>query len=215
MALSIARTPAKIIRVLVADDHPVVRDGLAAVLNTKSFLEVVAQASNGKEVVEQFRLHQPDVAIVDLRMPKMDGVTAISTIRTEFPDACFIMLTIYDGDEAIFQGFRAGAKAYLLKDTPCDEIAEVIQAVYEGQRYVPTHVGEKLAVRMERPCLSNRELQVLDMMAMGKSNREIAADLGISEGTVKFHVNHILYKLNASDRTYAVVTALKRGIINL
>ncbi|MGG6269866.1 response regulator [Leptolyngbya sp. AN03gr2] len=203
------------IRVLIADDHPVVRDGLAAILNTQPDLTVVAQVSNGKEVIEEFRQHQPDVAIVDLRMPEMGGVEAIQTICQEFPEACFIMLTIYDGDEDIFRGFRAGAKAYLLKDTPCEEIIEVIHAVCEGQRYYPNHVSEKLAARMDFPGMSEREREVLLLMAEGKTNKEIAAAIGIAESTARFHVSNIMDKLGVNDRTLAVMTALKRGIIRL
>jgi DNA-binding NarL/FixJ family response regulator len=203
------------IRVLIADDHPVVRDGLAAILTAQSDLTVVAQVGNGQEAIEQFRLHQPDVAIVDLRMPEIGGVEAIQTICQEFPDACFIMLTIYDGDEDIFRGFRAGAKAYLLKDTPCEEIIEVIRAVCEGQRYLPTGISERLADRMTFPELSDREQQVLRLMADGKSNKEIGTAIGISESTARFHVSNIMDKLGVSDRTLAVVTALKRGIIQL
>lgn len=203
------------IRVLIADDHPVVRDGLAAILNTQSDLTVVAQVSNGREVVEEFRRYQPDVAIVDLRMPEMGGVEAIQTIRREFPEACFIMLTIYDGDEDIFRGFRAGAKAYLLKDTPCEEIIEVIHAVCEGQRYLPTGISKKLAARMELPGVSDREREVLLLMAEGKTNRDIATAIGIAESTARFHVSNVMEKLGVNDRTLAVVTALKRGIIRL
>lgn len=208
-------TSTKTIRLLIADDHPVVRDGLAAFLDTKSYLRVVAQASNGIEAIKQFRLHQPDVAIVDLRMPQMGGVEALEILRSEFPDACFIMLTIYDGDEDIYRGFRAGAKAYLLKDTPCEEIVNVIQTVCEGQRYVSTPVGRKLAEHAELPKLSNRECQVLKLISSGKNNKAIAETIGVTESTVKFHINNILDKLGASDRTHAVMLALKRGIIHL
>lgn len=203
------------IRVLVADDHPIVRDGLAAVLSDEADLEIVAQASNGQEVVELFRLHLPDVAIVDLQMPKMNGVEAIALLREEFPQACFIMLTVYDGDENIYQGFRAGAKAYLLKETPSEELIEVIRAVYDGAQPISPKIGEKLVSRMEKPTLSDRECQVLYLMAQGKSNREIASGLNVTESTVKFHVNNLLNKLDANDRTHAVVIALKRGIVKL
>jgi DNA-binding NarL/FixJ family response regulator len=203
------------IRILIADDHPVVRDGLATILNTQPDLTVVVQVSNGKEAIAQFREHQPDVAIVDLRMPEMGGVEAIQAVRQEFPEACFIMLTIYDGDEDIFRGFRAGAKAYLLKDTPCEEIIEVIRAVCDGQCYYPNHISEKLVNRLEFPGMSDRERQVLLLMADGKSNREIGAAIGIAESTARFHVSNVMDKLGVSDRTLAVVTALKRGVIRL
>jgi DNA-binding NarL/FixJ family response regulator len=203
------------IRILIADDHPVVCDGLAAILNTQPDLAVVAQVGNGKDVIEQFRLHQPDVAIVDLRMPEMEGAEAIQRICSEFPEACFVMLTIYNGDEDIYQGFQAGAKAYLLKDTPCEEIIEVIRAVSEGKCYLPTDISEKLIARMEFPGISEREQEVLLLIAEGKSNREIGAALGLAVSTARFHVSNIMEKLGANDRTLAVMTALKRGMIRL
>lgn len=206
-------TPSKTIRVLIADDHPIVVDGLVAIFNTIPFFEVVAQASNGLEVVEQFRLHQPDIAILDLRMPEMGGVEAIETLRAEFPDACFVMLTIYDGDEDIYRGFRAGAKAYLLKDTPCKEIIRVAIAVCQGEKYVSPRIGQKLAYNTEYPKLSTRELEVLQLIGAGKSNKAIGLSLNISESTVKFHINNLLDKLGASDRTQALILALKRGIV--
>jgi DNA-binding NarL/FixJ family response regulator len=208
-------TPTRSIRLLIADDHPIVLNGLAAILNAQPHITVVDQANNGREAIEQFRQHQPDVAIVDLRMPEVGGVEAIETIRAEFPDACFIMLTIYDGDEDIFRGFRAGAKAYLLKDTPCEEILEVVYAVCEGQRYLPANIGEKLAARMEMPAISDREREVLLLIAEGKTNKEIAIAIGISESTARFHASNIMEKLRVNDRTLAVVTALQRGVIRL
>ncbi len=205
----------KTIRLLVADDHPVVRQGLVAILNAQPDMTVIAEANNGKEVIEQFRLHQPDVAILDLQMPEVGGVEAIVTIRAEFPNAAIIMFSIYETDEDIYQGLRAGAKAYLLKDTPCPEILEVIRAVSEGQRYVPADIGTKLAARMERPTLSDREFEVLSLMVKGKNNKAIASALSITENTVKFHVTNVMIKLGASDRTHAVVNALRQGIIKL
>lgn len=205
----------KTIRLLVADDHPIVRQGLVAILNAQPDMCVIAEANNGKEVIEQFRLHQPDVGILDLQMPEVGGVEAIATIRAEFPNAAIIMFSIYETDEDIYQGLRAGAKAYLLKDTPCAEILEVIRAVSEGQRYVPADIGTKLAARMERPNLSDREFEVLSLMAQGKNNKAIAIALNITENTVKFHVTNVMIKLGASDRTHAVVNALRQGIIKL
>jgi len=205
----------KTIRLLVADDHPVVRQGLVAILNAQPDMTVIAEANNGKEVIEQFRLHQPDVAILDLQMPEVGGVEAIVTIRAEFPNAAIIMFSIYETDEDIYQGLRAGAKAYLLKDTPCPEILEVIRAVSEGQRYVPADIGTKLAARMERPTLSDREFEVLSLMVRGENNKAIASALSITENTVKFHVTNVMIKLGASDRTHAVVNALRQGIIKL
>jgi DNA-binding NarL/FixJ family response regulator len=205
----------KTIRLLVADDHPVVRQGLVAILNAQPDMTVIAETNNGKEVIEQFRLHQPDVAILDLQMPEVGGVEAIVTIRAEFPNAAIIMFSIYETDEDIYQGLRAGAKAYLLKDTPCPESLEVIRAVSEGQRYVPADIGTKLAARMERPTLSDREFEVLSLMVKGKNNKAIASALSITENTVKFHVANVMIKLGASDRTHAVVNALRQGIIKL
>jgi DNA-binding NarL/FixJ family response regulator len=205
----------KTIRLLVADDHPIVRQGLVAILNAQPDMTVIVEANNGQEVIEQFRLHQPDVAILDLQMPEVGGVEAIATIRAEFPNAAIIMFSIYETDEDIYQGLRAGAKAYLLKDTPCAEILEVIRAVSEGQRYVPADIGTKLAARMERPTLSDREFEVLSLIAKGKNNKAIASDLNITENTVKFHVTNVMIKLGASDRTHAVVNALQQGIIKL
>jgi two-component system NarL family response regulator len=208
-------SPQKSIRVMIADDHPVVRTGLALMLRYEPDMEVVAEASNGREVVEMFRLHRPDVTLMDLRMPEMDGIEAIAAIRSEFPAARIILLTTYDGDEGIFRGLRAGAQAYLLKDAPCEEILEVLRAVHAGQKRITLEVGAKLAERAGFSELTERELEVLRLMAQGKSNQEIGAALFITEGTVKFHVNHILNKLGVSDRTQAVITALKRGLANL
>ncbi len=206
---------AKTIRILIADDHPIVRQGIAAILDDQPDMSIAAEANNGEEAIEQFRLHQPDVAILDLQMPKVGGVEAITTIRAEFPNAAIIMLSIYETDEDIYQGLRAGAKAYLLKDTPCQEIIEVIRAVSAGQRYVPVEIGTKLAERMGRPELSDREYDVLALMAKGKNNKAIAEQLFITENTVKFHVANVMGKLGAGDRTHAVVNALQRGIIKL
>jgi two-component system, NarL family, response regulator len=205
----------KTIRLLVADDHPIVRQGLVAILNDQPDMNVVAEVNNGQQAIEQFRIHQPDVAILDLKMPEVGGVEAIDTIRVEFPTAAIIMFSIYETDEDVYRGLRAGAKAYLLKDTPCQEILEVIRTVSGGQRYIPAGIGTKLAARMERPDLSDREHQVLALMAQGKKNKDIAGELNISENTVKFHVTNVTLKLGASDRTRAVVNALQQGIIKL
>jgi two-component system, NarL family, response regulator len=206
---------ARSIRVLVVDDHPIVRQGLVSILEDEPDMEIVGQASDGNEAIAQFRLHQPDVVLLDLRMPQLGGVEVITAVRAEAPEANIIMLTIYDTDEAIYQGLRAGARAYLLKDTPCDEILEVIRAVYEGRRYISAMVGEKLAARMDKPMLSDRERQVIAEMAKGKNNREIGAELSITEHTVRFHVNNVLSKLGANDRAHAIVLALRQGIVQL
>ena len=203
------------IRILIADDHPVVRTGLALMLKYEPDMEAVAEASNGKEAVEMFRLHQPDVTLMDLRMPQMEGVQAITTIRAEFPTARIILLTTYDGDEDIYRGLRAGAKGYLLKDASCEQLLEAIRVVHAGRSRIPPSVGAKLAERMSNPELSDREREVVRLMATGKSNQEIGTALGITEGTVKFHVNNILSKLKVNDRTQAVIVALKRGIASI
>ncbi len=202
------------IRLLIADDHPVVRRGLTAVLDDQEDMEVVAEASNGRDAIAQFRQHQPDVAILDLQMPEVKGVEAITAIRGEFPNACIIMLTIYDTDEGIYQGLRAGARAYLLKDTPLEEIMEVIRAVCEGNRYIPSAISEKYIAHSERPQLSERERQVLELLATGKSNKAIGESLNITEHTIRFHVTNLINKLGASDRTDALVIAMRRGLIH-
>lgn len=205
----------KTIRILIADDHPIVRQGLVAILNDQPDMQVVAEVSNGRQAIEQFRMHRPDVTLLDVQMPEVSGLEAIMAIRAEFPEAAIILFSIYETDEDIYQGLLAGAKAYLLKDTPCPEILEVIRAVSAGQRYVPAEIGTKLAARMERPNLSDREFEVLSLMAKGKNNKAIAAALNITENTVKFHVTNVMIKLGASDRTQAVVNALQQGIIKL
>ncbi len=200
------------IRVLVVEDHPVVRQGLVTLLKFEPGMETAAAASDGIEAVEQFRLHQPDVTLMDLHLPRMSGVEAITTIRQEFTAARIIILTTYDGEDDIYRGLQAGAKGYLLKDASCEEILEAIQQVHTGQRYLPVTVGAKLAEYMEAPQLSERECEVLQLLAQGKSNREIGTRLNITEGTVKFHLNKILPKLGVSDRTQAVIAAFRRGI---
>ena len=202
------------IRVLIADDHPIVRTGLALMLKYESGMELVAEASNGAQAVQLFRQYQPDVTLMDLRMPQVSGVEAILTICQEFSDARVIVLTTYDGDEDIYRGLQAGAKGYLLKDAPIDELLAAIRQVHAGQKYIPPEVGAKLAERLSGPQLSERELEVLRLIAEGKSNQEIATALCITEGTVKFHVNHVLGKLQVSDRTKAAILAIKRGITN-
>ena len=203
------------VRVLIADDHPVVRSGLAMILQQAAGIEVVAEAGTGREAIALFHQHQPDVVLMDLKMPEMGGVDAIATIRQECPNARIIVLTTYDGDEDIYRGLSAGARGYLLKNVTRQELVEAIQRVHIGQKYIPAEVGARLAERMSRPQLTERERQVLWQMTEGKSNQEIATALTVSEGTVKFHVNGILRKLNVSDRTQAVLVALKRGIANL
>nr|CAA9281180.1 Two-component transcriptional response regulator, LuxR family [uncultured Armatimonadetes bacterium] len=203
------------IRILITDDHPVVREGLAAMIERRPDMTVVGEAGNGLEAVERFRSCQPDVALMDLRMPEMDGVEAITAIRREFPAARIIVLTTFDGDEDIYRGLRAGARGYLLKDAGREGLLEAIRAVHAGQSWIPPDVASKLAERVTGPDLTAREMDVLSLLAQGRSNQAIAALLFISEATVKTHVNSILTKLGVADRTQAVTTALRRGIVHL
>ena len=203
------------IRILIVDDHPVVREGLASMIQREPDMTVTALAENGQQAVELFRQHRPDVTLMDLRMPVMDGVEAIQAIREERHNARVIVLTTFDGDEDIYRGLRAGARAYLLKDAPPDELLAAIRTVHAGQKHIPSEVAAKLAERMEGPELTFRELEVLRLIVAGHSNHEIGKALFITEGTVKSHVNNILYKLNVNDRTQAATTALKRGIVHL
>lgn len=203
------------IRILLADDHAVVREGLAAMISRRADMQVVAEAADGAHAVELARQHQPDVILMDLRMPGMGGVEAIRHIRAERPEARIIVLTTYDGDEDIYRALQAGAKAYLLKDTPRDELLDAIRAVHAGQKRLPQEVAAKLAERVTSEPLTPRELDVLQLIVAGKSNKEIGAALNIAEGTVKIHVNGLLGKLGVSDRTQAVTEALRRGIVHL
>ena len=173
------------IRVLICDDHPVVREGLAALISRRPDMQLVGEASNGREAVEQFFIHHPDVTLLDQRMPDMDGVTALKTIREKCPEARIILLTTYDGSEDIYRGLRAGAKAYLLKDVSRDELLECIRSVHEGRTEISPQVATRLANRVARKDLTSREMEVLRLMATGKSNKEIGAALNVSEGTVK------------------------------
>ena len=203
------------ITVLTVDDHPLIRDGLAAVIGREPDMRVVAEAGDGEDAVEQYRAHHPSIVLMDLRMPVMDGVEAIQAIRAEFPAARIIALTTYEGDEDIYQALAAGANGYLLKDMLRTELIEIIRKVHQGYRGIPPAVAAKLAVHTPRIGLTPRELEVLRLMAEGKSNLEIAAALGRAEGTMKIHVQNILQKLGAADRTQAVTLALRRGIIHL
>jgi DNA-binding NarL/FixJ family response regulator len=204
-----------VIRVLIVDDHAIVQQGLAAIINEESDMAVVGQAKDGTEAIALFRQQQPDVTLMDLRMPEMGGVEAISTICAEFKSARIMVLTTYDGDEDIYQGLRAGAKGYLLKDCRPNDLRTAIRSIYEGQQYIPSNVAAKLVQRMNHPELSHRELEVLQLVAQGMSNLEIGTALNISESTVKSNINRILSKLGAKDRTQATIIALKRGLANL
>lgn len=203
----------KPIRIAIADDQNLVRQGFRSMLERLPRMEVVAEASSGKGAIEQFARHRPDVLLLDLRFPDMCGVDAIRAIREQFLLARIIVLTTYDGDEDIYQSLHAGAKAYLLKDVTLEELVECIEKVHQGKTCVPPHVAAKLAERTTGQDLTERELGVLQRIVAGRSNKEIAADLGITEGTVKTHVIHILDKLGVQDRTQAATSALKRGIV--
>jgi DNA-binding NarL/FixJ family response regulator len=203
------------IKILVVDDHFVVRMGVSTLLNAQDDMTVVGEAANGNQGVELFRKYRPDVTLMDLRMPEMNGVAAIAAIRNEYPDARIIVLSTYDGDEDIYRAFQAGARAYLLKDMHHDELVNAIRAVHQGQRFIPPVIANRLAERMPRSELTARELEVLKLIVKGMSNKEIASALSITEGTVKIHVNNLLGKLGVSDRTKAATTALQRGIVYL
>ena len=203
------------IRVMVVDDHPVVRYGLSALISSEPDMKVVAQAENGREAVDLYIELEPDVTLMDLRMPEMGGVDAIRTIRKTYPNSGFIVLTTYHGDEDIHRALTAGAQAYLLKGMSHSELLEAIHRVHAGLRYLPPPVLQSLARRPPNSDLSSREREVLNLIVKGKSNKEIAEALGITEGTVKWHVNIILGRLNVSDRTQAAVAALHRGIVEM
>lgn len=203
------------IRVLVVDDHSVVREGLVSLISRKADMTVVGEASNGREGVELWKQHRPDVTLLDLRMPELDGVGVIKEIRSNNEKARFVVLTTFDGDEDIFRAIQAGAKGYLLKDVPREALMDCIRRVHAGETCVPVHLAMKLADRVSGETLSEREIDVLKLMALGKSNKEIGATLFISEGTVKSHVKSIFAKLNVMSRTEAVANATRRGLIQL
>ena len=203
------------IRVLVIDDHPVVRFGLAAIVSTQRDMSVVAQASSGEDALQLFRRHQPDITLMDLRLPGISGAEAIQAIRHDYPASRFIVLTTYEGDEDIYNALQAGAQGYLLKGMSHHELLKAIRAVHSGLRYIPPRVSKTLESRPPGPELSPRELEVLKLIVKGLSNREIADALGITEGTVKWHVNIILSHLNVSDRTQAAIAAVQRGIVHI
>jgi two-component system, NarL family, response regulator len=206
----------EMIRILIADDHDVVRDGLAATLSFQADMTVAGHARNGREAVEQFRAVKPDVVIMDLAMPELDGVGAIVAIRGEFPDARILVLTTYDGDENVYRSLENGARGYLLKDCSTDDLLTAVRKVHSGGTHVSARAAAKLVERtMSGNPLSAREIEVLSLVAKGNSNKEIAGLLFISEGTVKTHLLSIHEKLGASDRTAAVVTAIKRGMLHV
>jgi DNA-binding NarL/FixJ family response regulator len=203
------------IRILAVDDHQLIRAGLSAFLRTEVGMEVVAEASNGEEAIERYREFRPDIVLMDLSMPVMDGLAATRAILDDFPDARVIVLTTYDGDENIHRALEAGARGYLLKDMLVDQMAKAIRAVSQGGTGVPRAVAAKLAEYAPRISLTPRETEVLSLVAKGFSNAEVAERLGRAEGTVKVHLKNILQKLGVDDRTDAVTTAMRRGFIRL
>ncbi len=203
------------IRVLCADDHPLVRKGIAAILANEPDIELVGEAGNGREAVEKFRRLKPDVTLMDLRMPELDGIAATTLIRSEFPEAKLIALTSFDGDQDIYRALEAGVRGYLLKETVHTDIVHAVRLVHSGKRLMPPEVAERLAEYFPQAALTPREVEVLTLVARGLGNKEIADELGTANGTVKMHVQNILSKLKATDRTHAVTIGLQRGIIHL
>jgi two-component system, NarL family, response regulator len=203
------------IKVLVVDDHPLMRVGIAAIIDARPDMVAVAQAGNGEEAVELFEQHRPDITLMDLRLPGMSGVSAIQAIRSRHAQARFVVLTTYEGDEDIHQALAAGAQGYMIKGMPHETLIDALRRVHAGGRFLPPPVRHALASRTPNSDLSSREREVLALLASGKTNREIATELGITEATVKCHVSVILMRLNANDRTQAVVVALQRGLVHL
>ena len=197
------------------DDHPLLREGIAALVNAEPDMKLIAEAVNGEEAIEKFRLYRPDVTLMDLQMPSMNGVDAISRIRDEFPNAHIIVLTTYNGDAQVLRALKAGARGYLLKGHVHRELLTIIRAVYAGQKRIPPEIAAELANHATDDELSPRQVEILRLMAAGNANKQIANQLNIGEATVKSHVTNILSKLGANDRTHAVTIALKRGIIDL
>lgn len=205
----------KPIGILIADDHLVVRMGLRSLIDTQPGMTVIGEAANGEEALELYRSHRPDLVLMDLRMPRMNGLEATLAIRAEFPEAMIIVLTTYDGDENIYRALQAGARGYLLKDVPREEFLAALRLVSSGQYCIPPAVAVRLAQRIPAAELSAREVEVLKLIVDGMSNKEIATKLVITESTVKHHVNSLLSKLRVNDRTQAATTALRRGIVEL
>lgn len=208
-------TTASLIKILTVDDHPMLREGIAALVASQLDMKLVAEASTGREALEQFRKHRPDVTLMDLQMPEMDGIEAMVAIRSEFPEARIIVLTTYKGDVHVLRALKAGARAFLLKGLLRKELLETIRAVRAGQRRIPPEIAAELADHAGDDALTSREIDVLRLIAAGNANKLIADQLTITEDTVKGHVKNILSKLGANDRTHAVTIALKRGIIEL
>ena len=203
------------IRVLCVDDHPLLREGIAAIINSQPDMVLIAEASNGTEAIQKFKEHRPDVTLMDLRLPDISGVDSLMAIRADAPDARIIMLSTFEGDVEIQRALQAGARAYLLKNMPPKELVEVIRQVHAGKKRIPTEIAAHLAEHLSDEALTDREIDVLKHVGGGNRNRDIAERLFISEETVKVHIKHIMEKLGASDRTQAVAIAVRRGIIEL
>jgi DNA-binding NarL/FixJ family response regulator len=204
-----------LIRILTVDDHPLLRSGIETLVNAEADMKLVAEASNGKQAIELYRLHRPDVTLMDLQMPELSGAEAIAEIQSEFQDARIIVLTTYRGDAQILRALKAGARAYLLKSQLHRELLDTIRAVHAGQKRIPPDIAAELAEHATDDALSSREIDVLRLIAAGNSNKLIADQLSIGEATVKSHVANILSKLSANDRAHAVTIGLKRGMIEL
>jgi DNA-binding NarL/FixJ family response regulator len=202
------------IRVLTVDDHPLLREGIAAVIATEVDIELVAEAADGKEAIELFRIHRPDVTLMDLQMPGMNGIDTMTKIRTQFPNARFIVLTTYQGDVQALRALKAGASGYLLKNMLRKDLMDVIREVHAGRRRIPPEIAAELAEHVTEDPLSDREIDVLRRVAKGISNKIIASELCVSEATIKGHMKNILSKLGANDRTHAVTIAMRRGFID-
>ena len=209
------KVPTSPIRILLADDHPVLRQGIRALAADESDIQFVGEASNGREAIEQFRKHQPDITLMDLQMPDMNGIDAMNAIRIEFPDARFVILTTYAGDVQISRALKAGARAYLLKSSLRKDLLDTIRAVHAGHKRIPADLALEVADHLADDSLTVREIEVLKLIASGNANKLVADRLSITEETVKGHVKNILSKLGANDRTHAVTIGLKRGIIDL
>ena len=207
--------PENPIKVLCVDDHPLVRKGIASILANEADMELVGEAGNGREAVELFRESHPDVTLMDLRMPDMDGVQATRAIRNEFPEAKIIALTSYDGDQDIYRALEAGVRGYMLKEMVHTDVLKAIRTVHSGRRLMPHEVAQRLSEYFPQVALTPREVEVLGFVARGLANKEIAEKLGTASGTIKMHIQNILEKLGAADRTHAVTIAIQRGILHL